>query len=292
MKKLYVVFSLALLVVLCVGLLCVYLSKPTAPSALPTPTAALTTPPTVAPTNPAQPTPTTSGNQPATYTYTVVNTYPHNRSAFTEGLVFDNGVLYESTGLYGASSLRRVDLTTGAVLYQFDLEERYFGEGIAVVDDSVVQLTWQSSIGFIFDKNTLGLKGNFSFAGEGWGLTYDGSRLIMSNGSSTLAFLDPATLQLIGTVNVHDGATSLTNLNELECVNGDLYANIWLQQKIVIINPQTGQVKGYIDLSDIYQSQGSEDVLNGIAYDQTTGHLFITGKNWPHLYEITIKPKT
>jgi glutaminyl-peptide cyclotransferase len=274
MKKLYVAVTLALLAILGLGLLGVYLSKlpfPSVPNASPTPTA--------------------SSNQPKTYTYTVMNTYPHNTSAFTEGLVFDKGVLYESTGLNGASSIRRVNLITGAVLQQVNLAEQYFGEGIAIVNDSVIQLTWQSGLGFIYDKNTLTLKGNFTFVGEGWGLTYDGNRLIMSNGSSTLTILDPATFKQTGAVNVDDNGKALTNLNELEYVNGDIYANIWMQQKIAIINPQTGQVKGYIDLSGIYQPQGLDDVLNGIAFDQTTGRLFVTGKNWPNLYEITIKPE-
>ncbi len=274
MKKLYVAVSLALLVILCVGLLGVYLSKLTFPGA-----------------PSSSPTPTPSSNQPKTYTFTVVNTYPHNTSAFTEGLVFADSVLYESTGLNGASSINQVDLITGTIFKRVNLAEQYFGEGIAIVNDSVIQLTWQSGIGFIYDKNTLTLKGNFSFVGEGWGLTYDSNNLIMSNGSSTLTFLDPASFQPTGTVNVVDDNTSLTNLNELEYVNGDIYANIWMQQKIAIINPQTGQVKGYIDLSDIYQPHGLDDVLNGIAYDQTTGRLFVTGKNWPNLYEITIKPK-
>jgi glutamine cyclotransferase len=274
MKKLYVAVSLALLVILCLCLLGVYLSKlpfPSGPNASPTPTA--------------------SSNQPKAYTYTVVNTYPHNTSAFTEGLVFDKGVLYESTGLNGASSIRRVNLITGAILQQVNLAEQYFGEGIAIVKDSVIQLSWQSGLGFIYDKNTLTLKGNFTFVGEGWGLTYDGNKLIMSNGSSTLTILDPSTFKQTVAVNVVDNGKALTNLNELEYVNGDIYANIWMQQKIAIINPQTGQVKGYIDLSSIYQPQGLDDVLNGIAYDQTTGRLFVTGKNWPNLYEITIKPE-
>jgi len=285
MKKLYIAGSLALLAVLCVGLLGFYLSGltlPAAPGGSPTPTATLS----------RYPTPTSSSNPPVTYTYTVLNTYRHDTSAFTEGLVFDKGTLYESTGLNGVSSLRRVDVSTGAVVQQVNLDAQYFGEGITAVNDSLIQLTWQSGFGFVYAENTLALKGNFTFAGEGWGLTYDGSRLIMSNGSSTLTFLDPTSFRPIGTVNVHDDDTPVVNLNELEYVNGDVYANIWMQQKIAIINPQTGQVKGYIDLSGIYQPHGSDDVLNGIAYDQTTGRLFVTGKTWPNLYEITITPKS
>ena len=238
-----------------------------------------------------QPTPT-SNNQPIPYSYVLVNTYPHDSNAFTEGLVFTDGVLYESTGLPGASSLRRVDLTTGAVQQEVNLNAKYFGEGIAVVNGSIVQLTWQSGVGFVYDKNTFELKGNFSIQGEGWGLTYDGNKLILSNGSSTLTFLDPTTFQPVGTINVKDNGTPIPNLNELEYINGDVYANIWLEEKIAIINPRNGEVQGYIDLSGIYRPHGSDDVLNGIAYDQTTGRLFVTGKNWPNLYQITIKAKT
>lgn len=224
------------------------------------------------------------------YTYSVVKTYPHDSSAFTEGLVFDNGVLYESTGIYGSSSLRRVALDNGSVLQEVLLPADYFGEGLTVVNGSLVQLTWQNNTGFVYDK-TFGLVGNFSYSTEGWGLTYDGSRLIMSDGSSNLFFLDPVTFQKVGQVSVHDGNSSVTNINELEYVNGDVYANIWMQQKIAIINPQTGQVKGWIDLTGIYQSSDPNAVLNGIAYDSKTDRLFVTGKDWPNLYQITIKPQ-
>ena len=165
--------------------------------------------------------------------------------------MFDNGVLYESTGL--SSSLRRVDLESGNVLQKISLSEEYFGEGLTVVNDSLVQLTWQNHIGFIYDKSTFSLLGNFSYDTEGWGLTYDGNRLIMSDGSSNTDFPRPNYLSEKGQVIVHDGNTSVTNINELEYVNGDVYANIWLQQKIAIINPQNGEVKGWIDLTGIYQ---------------------------------------
>jgi len=170
------------------------------------------------------------------------------------------------------------------------LPVQYFGEGLTVVNSSLVQLTWQNNIGFIYDKETLGLLGNFSYSNEGWGLTYGGDKLIMSDGTSNLTFLDPVTFQKVGQISVHDGNTPVTNINELEYVNGDIYANIWLQQKIVIINPQTGQVKGWIDLSGIYKSDDPNAVLNGIAYDSQTNRLFVTGKDWPNLYQITIAP--
>jgi glutamine cyclotransferase len=229
-----------------------------------------------------------------TYTYKIVNTYPHDTAAFTEGLVFNNGVLYESTGTFKSSpsSLRQVNLETGEVQQEILLSSEYFGEGLTVVDDALIQLTWQSNIGFIYDKETFVLQGNFSYDSEGWGLTYNGSELIMSDGSSNLYLLNPTTFQKTGQVNVHDGNTSITNINELEYVNGDVYANIWMQQKIAIINPQTGAVKGWIDLTGIYQSNNVDEVLNGIAYDSSTRRLFVTGKDWPNLYQITIALKT
>jgi glutaminyl-peptide cyclotransferase len=253
-----------------------------------------TPPPTQTPSQPTStpttiptpsPTPSTS-NSATTYTYKIVKTYPHDTNAFTEGLVFDNGALYESTGL--SSSLRRVDLESGSVQQEFVLSAEYFGEGLTVVNNSLIQLTWQNHIGFVYDKATFGLLRNFSYSIEGWGLTYNGSNLIMSDGSSNLYFLDPVTFQETSQVSVHDGNNSVTNINELEYINGDVYANIWLQQKIAIINPQTGTVKGWIDLTGIYHSNNPDDVLNGIAYDSQTDRLFVTGKDWPNLYQIKI----
>ena len=227
---------------------------------------------------------------PKLYTYQIIKTYPHDTSAFTEGLVFKNGVLYESTGEYGSSSLRRVDLENGVVQKEILLPDQYFGEGLTVVNNSLIQLTWREKIGFIYDKETFSLLGNFSYSTEGWGLTFNGTDLIMSDGTSKMTFLDPITFHVVGQVNVHDGNTPITNINELEYVNGDVYANIWMQQKIAIISPQTGAVKGWIDLTGIYQSNNLDEVLNGIAYDTQTNRLLITGKDWPNLYEITIKP--
>ncbi len=160
-----------------------------------------------------------------------------------------------------------------------------------MVNDSLIQLTWQSEIGFIYDKDTFALKGNFSYHTEGWGLTYDGKKLIMSDGTSNLYFLDPTTFQKTGQVSVHDGNASVTEINELEYINGAVYANIWLTQKIAIIEPNTGTVKGWIDLTGIYPNN-ENSVLNGIAYDSQTNRLFVTGKNWPNLYQITITSKT
>jgi len=233
--------------------------------------------------------PSSSGS-PTLYTYHIVKTYPHNTSAFTEGLVFSNGSLFESTGEYGMSSLRRVNLQDGTVQQEVFLPDRYFGEGLTTVNDSLVQLTWQEKTGFVYDKQTLALTGNFSYSTQGWGLTYNGSELVMSDGTSNLYFLDPVTYQKTGQVSVHSGGTPVTNVNELEYVNGSIYANIWHQQKIAIINQQTGAVTGWIDLTGIHQSNNIDDVLNGIAYDQQTSNLYITGKNWPNLYQITITP--
>ena len=227
---------------------------------------------------------------PTLYTYQIIKMYPHDATAFTEGLVFNEGVLYESTGEYGSSSLRQVNLEDGVVQQEVLLPKQYFGEGLTIVNGSLIQLTWQNKIGFIYDKETFGLLGNFSYSSEGWGLTFNGSDLIMSDGTSKLTFLDPVTFQIVGQVSVYDGNTPITNINELEYINGSVYANIWMQQKIAIINPQTGTVKGWIDLTGIYQSNNLDDVLNGIAYDSQTNGLLITGKDWPNLYEITIKP--
>ena len=225
------------------------------------------------------------------YTYSVVNVYPHDANAFTEGLVFDGGFLYESTGLYGNSSLRRVDLETGGVLQLLSLQPQYFGEGIAVVGDKIVQLTWRSHVGFVYDKAGFGLLQEFEYPTEGWGLTYDGKRLIMSDGTANLYFLDPVTFQRIGQVAVHDTGP-VTELNELEYINGSVYANVWMEEKIAVINPQSGQVTAWIDLTGIQdlKNQDPNNVLNGIAYDANGDRLFVTGKMWPHIFEIKLIP--
>ena len=234
----------------------------------------------------------TQANSPATtrYTYAIVNTYPHDTNAFTEGLVYSDGFLYESTGLNGASSLRRVDLTKGSVLQETTLPSQYFGEGITIVNNTIFQLTWQTEIGFIYNKTTFAVLGNFTYFTQGWGLTFDGNRLIMSDGTNNLYFIDPTTYELTGQIQVHDGNKTVVNINELEFVNGDVYANIWHTNTIAIINPQTGQVKGWIDLSGLPDENNSnpEAVLNGIAYDQQNNRLFVTGKDWAHLYEIKL----
>jgi glutamine cyclotransferase len=236
----------------------------------------------------------------AHYTYSIVNTYPHDTKAFTEGLTYADGFLYESSGLnstYGAvSSLRRVDLITGDVVQEYTLPSQYFGEGIAIVNNTIIQLTWQSHIGFIYDKNTFALLGNFSYPTEGWGLTFDGKQLIMSDGSDNLYFLNPITFQRTGQVRVHDGNTNVVNINSLQYINGDVYANIWQTNQIAIINPQTGQVKAWIDLTglpaEVAINLNPNAVLNGIAYDQQNNRLFVTGKDWPSLYQIKLVPES
>jgi len=241
------------------------------------------------PTSSPTPSPEPTTSPPLEHTFNVVNIYPHDANAFTQGLVFNNGYLYEGTGLNGNSSLRRVDLETGEVLQLFDLADQYFGEGIAIVDDKVIQLTWISHKGFVYDKQSFALLEEFSYATEGWGITYDGARLIMSDGTSTLYFLNPETFEVIGQVSVHD-LDPVVHLNELEYVNGKIYANVWLEEKIAIINPQSGQVEAWIDLGGL-QTQASQDpnsVLNGIAYDAEEDRLFVTGKLWSQLYEIKL----
>ncbi|MCJ7573653.1 glutaminyl-peptide cyclotransferase [Candidatus Bathyarchaeota archaeon] len=225
------------------------------------------------------------------YTYNVVNVYPHDENAFTQGLVFEDGFLYEGTGLYGNSSLRRVELETGKVLQVHALQGQFFGEGVAIVGDKIIQLMWESHRGFVYDKNTFDLLREFSYLTEGWGITYDGSRLIMSDGTANLYFLDPETFQRIGQVKVRDAAP-VTGLNELEYVKGEVYANVWGEEEIAVINPQTGRVKAWIDLKGIRGSENRDpdNVLNGIAYDSKGDRLFVTGKRWPRLYEIRLIP--
>jgi glutamine cyclotransferase len=229
---------------------------------------------------------------PILYTYRVVAEYPHNTSSFTQGLVFDSGIFYEGTGLYGSSTLQKVKVETGESLQRHFLPDEYFGEGIAVLDGRIFQLTWLEQTGFVYDKQSFALLEEFKYPSEGWGLTTDGERLIMSNGSDTLTFLDPTTFEIIGYVQVHDSNAPVKMLNELEFIKGDVYANIWLEDKIAVIDVKTGLVKAWIDLEGIYTPQTSDpnDVLNGIAYGPAGERLFVTGKRWSKLFEIDIIP--
>jgi len=225
------------------------------------------------------------------YTYEVVNSYPHDPEAFTQGLVFDEGILYESTGLYGRSTLRQVDLTTGKILYLHRLPPQFFGEGITIYQDKIIQLTWQSRVGFVYDKNSLALVKEFNYATEGWGITHDGKRLILSDGTSTLYFLHPETFAEIGRIEVNDNGRPVSGLNELEYTKGKIYANVWKTDRIALISPQTGQVIGWLDLSGLVAKEKSAapvDVLNGIAYDAKKDRLLVTGKLWCRIYEIRL----
>lgn len=228
------------------------------------------------------------------YRYTIVNEYPHDEAAFTQGLTFENGVLYEGTGLYGDSTLRKVQLETGKVLDIRELSSDIFGEGITVCGDRLVQITWKNHLGFLYDKETFDLVWEFRYATEGWGITYDGVRLIMSDGSSTLYFLDPETFEVTGTIEVQSNGEPVTRLNELEYVRGEVYANVWMTNRIARISPETGRIVGWIDLEGLLslEQETRADVLNGIAYDPINDRLFVTGKLWPTLFEIDLVPPT
>jgi len=213
----------------------------------------------------------------------VVASYPHDDDAFTQGLVYADGELFESTGLYGESSLRRVELTSGTVLQQVDLSPAYFAEGLTLWEDELVQLTWRENTAFVRDSVTFDLEAIFPFAGEGWGLTHDGRVLILSDGTSYLRFFDPETHAELGSQAVVDGLTPVDMLNELEWVRGEVFANVYLTDEIVRIDPDTGRVIARIDLTILHDDAGA---LNGIAWDDENERLFVTGKKWPTLYEI------
>jgi glutamine cyclotransferase len=226
-----------------------------------------------------------------TLTYSLVRAWPHDRTAFTEGLVFWEGMLIESTGLYGQSSLRRVNLETGNVVQEVKVPRQYFGEGIAVLDGKIFQLTWQSHRGFIYDVRDLKLEGEFSFIGEGWGLTTDGQLLVMTDGTNRIRFLDPKTFQVARTIDVMAHGQPVKMLNELEYVNGKIYANVWKTKFILEIDPASGRVLASIDFVGLLPQADyakDTDVMNGIAYDEKGDRLFVTGKNWPKLFEVKV----
>lgn len=225
------------------------------------------------------------------YGYRVLHVYPHDRRAFTEGLVYADGSLYESTGLEGHSQIRRLDLETGAIRQVYALAPRYFGEGLAAWGSRLVQLTWHAGTAFVYDRASLAPRTQYRYRGEGWGLTSDGRRLIMSDGTATLRFLDPATLRPLGQVTVHDGGRPVTALNELEYVRGEVWANVWRTDRVACIDPATGEVRAWLDLSGLlspWDRWRHVDVLNGIAYDAAGGRLFVTGKLWPKLFQIQV----
>jgi glutamine cyclotransferase len=230
---------------------------------------------------------------PAAWTYKVVNTFAHDPKAFTQGLVFEDGFLYEGTGLNGRSELRKVELETGKVLQSHKLPDEFFGEGITIYGDRLIQLTYQSNVGFVYNKETFELLREFSYPTEGWGLTHDSEYLIMSDGTPMLYFLDPETFVQNRKVMVLDQDSPVWGLNELEYIDGEIYANVWPTERIVKIEPQTGEVIGWIDTEGILAPQDHSemvDVFNGIAYDPAGRRLFVTGKFYPKLYEIKLVP--
>lgn len=239
--------------------------------------------------NPPQPT-----TEVPSYTYEVVNTYPHDPNAFTQGLQVVGDHFIEGTGLEGKSDLRKVEIKTGKVLKSVKLADYYFGEGITVLNGKIYQLTYTSGIGFVYDLNTFAKIDSFRYQGDGWGLTNDGTHLIMSNGTDKIMFLDPSNEQIISTITVKEGVYSIHQINELEYINGEIYANIWQTDRIIRIDPKTGAVNSSIELQGILPATEhtmKTDVLNGIAYDAKGDRIFVTGKYWPKVFEIKLKKK-
>ncbi|WP_206028706.1 glutaminyl-peptide cyclotransferase [Thalassoroseus pseudoceratinae] len=219
--------------------------------------------------------------------YRIVNEFPHDANAFTQGLVITDGVLLEGTGQYGQSSLREVDLKSGRVLRQQPLSPRVFGEGITVMGDRIYQLTWKSGICFVYDAKTLQPVDRFRYRGQGWGITHDGTHLILSDGGYNLEFIDPKTFKTIRRIRVIDGRRRIDNLNELEYINGEIWANIWHSDYIARIDPKTGTVNSWVNLTGLHPRRPHrEAVLNGIAWDEQSKRLFVTGKNWGKLFEV------
>jgi glutamine cyclotransferase len=228
------------------------------------------------------------------YTYEVVHAWPHDRGAFTEGLLYLDGMLIESTGLNGSSTLRKVDLGTGRVLQEIRLSAEYFGEGTTVLDGRIYQLTWQSRTGFVYDLGTMKKEGEFSYEGEGWGLTTDGRSLIMSDGTNRIRFIDPVTFRVKRTISVFNQGQPLEMINELEFIKGEIFANVWQTQFVVRIDPASGRLLGLIDFTGLLPPQDYDehtDVLNGIAYDASADRIFVTGKDWPKLFEVRLVPR-
>ena len=228
------------------------------------------------------------------YGYEVVNTFPHDPAAFTQGIIFHDGALIESTGLEGRSTLRRVELQTGKVLQKVDVPPFFFAEGMTLFNGKIYQLTWKGEKGFIYDPQTFKKTGEFTYTGEGWGLTHDADSLILSDGSNQIRFIDPNTYKVKRTINVLDRGRPLEEINELEYVRGEIFANIWHDDRIVRIDPQTGRINGWVDMTNLLKPgdvTNEEAVLNGIAYDEQGDRLFVTGKLWPKLFEIKLKQK-
>ena len=229
-----------------------------------------------------------------TYGYEVVNTYPHDAQAFTQGLIFQDGALVESTGLEQHSTLRRVELQTGKVLQKVDVSPYFFAEGMTLYGGKIYQLTWKGEKGFVYDPKTFEKTGEFKYTGEGWGLTHDADSLILSDGTAEIRFIDPNTYEVKRSISVKDSGRRVEELNELEYVKGEIYANVWHENRVARIDPKDGRVTGWIDLSGLLKPGDTTDeeaVLNGIAYDEQGDRLFVTGKLWPKLFEIKLRQK-
>src|ERR1035437_1871792 len=228
---------------------------------------------------------------PKKYGYKVIHTYPHDRAAFTQGLFYDKGELFEGTGQESGSTLREVELETGKVLRQHDLDESLFGEGIALYRDRIFQVTWKSKVGFVYNKSDFKLINKIYYPTQGWGLTTMDDKIVMSDGSNVLYFYEPDMFTVISKIEVYDKEKKRDSLNELEYINGEIWANIWISDHIARIDPSTGKVLGYIDLKGILAASDRDaetDVLNGIAYDNKGNRIFVTGKKWPKLFEIKV----
>ena len=266
------------------------------PEATPTSTPTPTFTPLPSPT----PSPSATATSPAAatrqsvpvYGYEIVAEHPHDPMAFTQGLVYEDGIFYEGTGQWGESTVRHVDIESGEVIQSVDIAPELFGEGITIWEDRVIQITWRSQVAFVYDKVTLEQIGQFSYETEGWGITHDGEQLIMSDGTDIVSFRDPDTFAVTGQIRVNDQGQPVTMLNELEYVEGEIWANLWLTDLIARIDPATGNVTGYIDLTGILppelRSDDPDEVLNGIAYDPETGRIWVTGKRWPTMFEIRL----
>jgi glutaminyl-peptide cyclotransferase len=230
---------------------------------------------------------------PEQYSFEVINSYPHDVHAYTQGLLYDGGYLYESTGQYGESSIRKVRIETGEIIQSLSLDRELFGEGLCLFDDKLYQITWKNRVGFVYDKESLRVLNKIYYQTEGWGLTTDGKKLMMSNGSHQMLFLDPVYFSEIGRIEVYDHEGPVANLNELEMIDGMVYANVFMTDRIVVFSPKDGRVHAYVDLTGILPERYHHrrlDVLNGIAWDAEHRRLFVTGKYWPRLFEIRLKP--
>ncbi|TPG33335.1 glutaminyl-peptide cyclotransferase [Flavobacterium pectinovorum] len=234
-----------------------------------------------------------SNIEPKLLKYKVINTYPHDKKSFTEGLEFHNDTLYESTGQEGASYLRKYDYKTGKIFKQIDLDKKYFGEGITFINGKLFQLTWQNKTGFIYDAKTLKLEKTFAYDKdiEGWGMTNDGKYIYQTDKTEKIWKMDPATQKMVDYINVYSGTSKIKAINELEWINGKIYTNVWFKDAIAVVNPTSGAVEGILNMSNLRKSMPdvtTEDVLNGIAYNPKTKTIFVTGKNWSKIFEITV----